>query len=166
MARHETARQQVDREDLLREATALVERVELTISGFADPIVCGFRRDGSASFYFGADPVYQFNTASELRRAHIGGRLVKAERGRLVALSRERTEKEVALVRHELSDAETTATLAECSSFLFRLYETLQERPATINGQFPPSADVAGRVLVWLRDRPPTIPIAAVPNAH
>src|SRR3954447_20411722 len=103
MSRHES-----DREDLLREATALVERIELTVGGFDLPVVCGFRRDGAASFYFGADPVYQFNAVGQLRRAFVAGRLIKAERGRLVALSRERTENEVALVRHELSAAEAT----------------------------------------------------------
>ena len=41
------ARRESDREDLLREATALVERAELTIEGFDEPIVVGFRRDGS-----------------------------------------------------------------------------------------------------------------------
>ena len=73
------ARRESDREDLLREATALVERAELTIEGFDEPIVVGFRRDGSASFFFGADPVYQFNTAFELRRAFVVGLLYKAE---------------------------------------------------------------------------------------
>jgi hypothetical protein len=160
------ARNESDREALLREATALGQRVELTIPGFADPIVCGFRRDGSASFYFGADPVYQFNTASQLRRAYIGGRLVKAERRRLIALSRERLQHEIALVRHELSDGESAAILAESSSHLNRLKEALQGNQAAINGQVPPSADVIGRLLAWLGDRPPTIRIAAAPNAR
>src|SRR5688572_18570527 len=63
------ARQEQDREDILREATALVERVELLIPEFPEPIVAGFRRDGSASFFFGADPVLQFNAQGKLRRA-------------------------------------------------------------------------------------------------
>src|SRR3954468_24098136 len=116
------SRRESDREDLLREATALVERAELNVAGLEESIVIGFRRDGAASFYFGADPVYQFNAVGQLRRGFVAGRLIKAERGRLVALSRERTENEVALVRHELSTAEATVALAECSSFLNRLY--------------------------------------------
>ena len=46
------ARQESNREDLLREATALVERVELHVPAFEEPIVVGFRRDGCASFLF------------------------------------------------------------------------------------------------------------------
>jgi len=72
------AREEEPREDLLREATALVERVELQIEGFAETIVAGFRRDGAASFYFGQDFVFQFNTANQLRRGYVEGRLFKA----------------------------------------------------------------------------------------
>src|SRR2546421_10418921 len=99
-------RRESDREDLLREATALVERAEIRTPGEHEPIVVGFRRDGSASFFFGAHPVYQFNSAGEFRRGYIGGLLYKAERGRLIALRRERSDAEVALVRTELNDDE------------------------------------------------------------
>src|SRR6186997_1242741 len=102
------ARRESEREDLLREATALVERAELTLEGSEEPIVVGFRRDGSASFFFGVDPVYQFNAACELRRAFVGGLLYKAERGRLVSLSRQRTMESVALFRAELTAQATT----------------------------------------------------------
>ena len=98
------ARQENPREDLLAEATALVERAELRIAGFAEPIVVGFRRNGAASIYFGQDAAYHFNTANELRRAFIGGTLYKADRGRLAALVRRRTAAEVELVRHDLDE--------------------------------------------------------------
>src|SRR5262245_38526664 len=103
------SRRESDREDLLREATALVERAELNVPGYNDPIVAGFRKDGSASFYFGADLVCQFNAAGELRRAYVASLLYKAERGRLVALRRQRSDTEVALVRCTLDDAESAA---------------------------------------------------------
>jgi hypothetical protein len=82
------ARQPEDREDLLAEATALVERAELRLPGDARTIVAGFRATGCGSLFFGADPVYQFNSARQLRRAFVGGELYKAERGQLVALTR------------------------------------------------------------------------------
>ena len=89
------ARDQSSREDLLREATALVERIELRIAGPMsvkhdrdDHVVVGFRANGSASFFFGEDPVYQFNSAGQLRRAYCGGLLIKAAHGRLVSLQR------------------------------------------------------------------------------
>ena len=72
------ARNQSDREDLLREATALVERAELRISGWSEPVVVGFRRGGGASLFFGGKEVYQFNAGGELRRAFVAGRLIKA----------------------------------------------------------------------------------------
>ncbi len=100
------ARDEEDREDLLREATALVERVELQIYGLLESVVAGFRRDSAASFFFGQDVVYQFNTACELRRGFFEGKLLKAERGRLIQLTRQRTAESVNLVRHELTPLE------------------------------------------------------------
>src|SRR5687767_7509073 len=97
------AREETDREDILREATALVERVELLVPGCAESVVMGFRRNGSASFFFGADPVYQFNTSGELRRAFVTGQLIKADRGTLAAFDRHRTETEVQFVRRDLN---------------------------------------------------------------
>src|SRR5438874_13749235 len=105
------AQRETNREDLLREATALVERAEIRIPGEQEPIVVGFRRDGSASFFFGADPVYQFNSAGEFRRGYIAALLYKAERGRLIALRRERSEAQVVLLRSALSPEETQALL-------------------------------------------------------
>ncbi len=81
-------RQQSDREDLLAEATALVERIELVLPGYAEPIVAGFRASDCASLFFGTDPVYQFNSQRQLRRAFVDGLLYKAECGRLVSLTR------------------------------------------------------------------------------
>src|SRR5688500_8421146 len=101
------AQRESNREDLMREATALIERAELVLPGAAEPVVVGFRRDGSASFFFGADPVYQFNAAGELRRAYVGGLLYKAVSRHLVALRRERTETETILLSCELSGEET-----------------------------------------------------------
>src|SRR5215216_4505512 len=92
------AREGSSREDLLREATALVERIELlprttdrsmvASDLVGEHIIAGFRRDGALSIFFGEDPVYQFNAAGALRRAYCDGKLLKAARGRLAALQR------------------------------------------------------------------------------
>src|SRR5437660_8131008 len=119
------SRRESDREDLLREATALVARAELNVAGFDAPIVVGFRRDGAASFYFGAERVYQFNTARELRRAFIGGLLYKAEQGRLVSLTRERSEAAVSLFRVELDDKEAAGIVARLREQLRSLHGAL-----------------------------------------
>src|SRR5215212_742956 len=117
------ARDESSREDLLREATALVERIELrpratdfstAASKLIDqPIVAGFRRDGALSIFFGEDRVYQFNPAGELRRAYCNGKLLKATRGRLASLDRARTQHEVQLARHELSAIEEAEFLSQ-----------------------------------------------------
>ena len=46
------ARQEQEREDLLREAVALVERIEVQTAREQGTVVIGFRRDGAASVYF------------------------------------------------------------------------------------------------------------------
>src|SRR5262245_11539562 len=101
-------REESDREDLLREATALVERIELApdFGHAGEHIVVGFRANGAASFFFGADSVFQFNAAGELRRAYCGGQLIKASRGQLVSLARQRLENETQLLSRKLTDDE------------------------------------------------------------
>ena len=51
-----THRLQQDREDLLKEATGLVDRVELKLEAFEKNIVIGFRAGGGSSFDLGSDP--------------------------------------------------------------------------------------------------------------
>jgi hypothetical protein len=160
------SRRESEREDLLREATALVERAELSIPGYEEPIVAGFRRDGSASFYFGADSVYQFNTAGQLRRAYIGGLLYKAERGRLIALRRERSDTEVAFVRTEVADDESTALLAILRGHLARLHDALTGGLFTLLRQVPAGADSVLRIRSWLAALPRKIEIARLPNVR
>ena len=106
------ARKEQDREDLLSEATPLVERIELDVEGFPETIVVGFRRTGEGSVYFGPDPVYQFNGAGELRRGYRAGRLIKAEQGRLVFLDRLRGPTDVLLSLEVLAETSSTTLRA------------------------------------------------------
>jgi hypothetical protein len=161
MARHES-----QREDLLREATALVERAEFTVPPFQEPVVAGFRRDGSASFFFGEQLVYQFNGAGELRRAFANGLLYKAEQGSLVELRRERTEHETALLRRELSEAERAAFLSAAEGHLTQLHESLAAGQVTVIGQVPKTADVIQRIREWLETRSSPLKIAQAPNVR
>jgi hypothetical protein len=146
------AREESDREDLLREATALVERIELAPAGDAgaEHIVVGFRAGGAASIFFGADPVYQFNVAGELRRAFCDGLLIKASRGRLVSLSRERLAAEVQLHSRELTQDEQSNFVANICDRLQELADGLDRDRFKIVGQAPANADVVGRVRKWL----------------
>src|SRR5688572_1333710 len=156
---------ETDREDLLREATALVERAELRVPGFEEPVIVGFRRDGAASFFLGADPVYQFNAAGELRRAFVGGLLYKAERGRLVALRRERSEQETALVRRELSSDEAAAFLEVMQNHLARLRGAVTAKAVMVVGEAPVESGVVMRIVEWLGEHSRSITIANTPNA-
>lgn len=153
-----------DREDLLREATALVERAELHVAGCDAPVVVGFRRDGSFSVFFGGDPVYQFNSAGQLRRAYIDGQLYKAEQGRLVELRRERTPTQTMLIPRQLEADEESAVLAVAGRQLARLGSDLEEKQFTIAGQTPPDADLVGRICHWLAANSTNKPIAARPH--
>jgi hypothetical protein len=159
------ARDESNREDLLREATALVERIELIPLGSAEDqhIVAGFRRDGALSIFFGKDPVYQFNAVGELRRAYCDGRLLKAAHGRLVSLKRERNQNEVQLIRTDLTDAEQVGFLEKMSSRMLELKDWISSEKTQLAGQVPADADVLGRIRNWLSQRS-AWRIAARPN--
>lgn len=170
------ARLEHDREDLLREAVALVERVELRLPDYPESFVAGFRRDGSASFYFGADHVLQFNARGEFRRGFDQGRLLKAVRGKLVSLRRLRDEREVTLLSHELSAEELSSFHGRMLRWLRTLGDALhlvpnQGAPVQVLGQVPPDKDVLARVVEWLDRNVPSrntpdreFPIATAPN--
>ncbi len=168
------ARDEQHREDLLRQATALIERIEIQIAGTADvpagltdePVVAGFRRDGSASIFFGGDPVYQFDSSQRLRRAFKGGLLYRADRGRLVAMQRVRQPDRVDLVSRELSPGEIGDFVGEMQRSLESLTASLSatERFHVI-GQVPADADVLGRVRSWLEALPEELEIARSPRA-
>jgi len=161
------ARDEHDREDLLREATALVERAELALPGEAEHLVAGFRRDGGLSLFFGPDPVYQFNPARQLRRAFVAGTMFKAERGRLVALERRREPDRVVLLRRELSDEVTAEFMAAMAERLERLRDALDVAGCNVVGQVPADADadVPGRVVAWLKQLRAPPAIADAPHA-
>ncbi len=158
------ARDEEEREDLLREATALVQRVELQIHGLAEAVVAGFRRDGAASFFFGQDVVYQFNSACELRRGYFEGKLLKAERGRLIELTRQRTAESVNLVRRELSPLETAQFLGEAGKRLQMLHHILSGGKYRIVGQVPQDGAVLDRVRNWLGCLPEQMILADSPR--
>ena len=159
------ARQESDHEDLLREATALVERAELAIEGFAEPVVVGFRRNGCASFYFGSDPAYHFNTAGELRRALVEGKIYKAERGRLVSLERRRTDRSVELFRCELTDAEMSEFMREMLRRLNALACGIRIGRYRCVGEVSDNGMIAVLGLQWIDGIAIPPPIAQSPHA-
>lgn len=157
-------RQQQDREDLLREATALAERISLRLSGHEEEIVVGFRRDGSASIYWGGSRVYQFTCDGRLRRAYVGDLLYKAEKGHLISLTRERKANVVELTRHVLSDSQTQAFLAEMRERLEQLHDALAKQNFTILGQVSVEGDLVDRTSCWLDEFACRVEVAQSPR--
>ncbi len=158
------AREESDREDLIREATALVQRVELAISGFTEPIVAGFRRNGALSIYFGADPVYQFNAASQLRRAYVDGKLFKADAGRLVQIQRQRRMQEIVLLRQDLNESQIGTFLTIMRDFLGQILAALAGSEFEIVCQIPLGADIIAPLRTELAKILAVSQIAVKPN--
>ena len=113
------AREEHPREDLLRDARNISPRVQvrLALPVDAEPVFCGFRGD-AISFYFGEDPVYQFNPRGELRRAFVNGQLIKAEGGELIAMQRERTATSSTLASRHLSPQERVQLLDDMTKLV------------------------------------------------
>jgi hypothetical protein len=160
------ARQESDREDLLREATALVQRAEFQLSDEPEPVVAGFRRDGSFSLFFGSERVVQFNSAGQLRRGYFEGKLLKADKGRLVWMTRERTADAVVLYSQELSSAEAADTLRRATELIERLSLALQQGTFTLVGQVPAAEDIVPQILAWHAALPQPLQVAVAPNAR
>lgn len=160
MARHEQ-----DREDLMREATALVERVELVSPEHGEPIVLGVRRDGCLSIYLSAEKAVHFNTQAELRRAFVHGQLWKAEQHRLVTLTRHRTDNQVQLLRRDLSDAAQRDFLKAVFTELAKLRQDLADDLVTVQRAVPADLPARERIHDWL-DSVATLRIAASPHAR
>jgi hypothetical protein len=156
--------QALPREDLLTDATAFETRVELSLAMDEPPVVVGLRAGGQASFFFGDEPVYQFNSRGELRRAFDRGLLIKADRGQLVGMNRQRTHGEVVL-RSLAWDGERSAEfLVEAQRNLDRLEALLRERKVRILRQVPADADVVGRLVSSLSRLPRPLRVAASPR--
>lgn len=160
------ARQEIPREDLLRDARALVVRGELRVQGFAEHVVIGFRANGAASVYFGEDPALHFTSDNRLRRAFIDNDLYKAVDAQLVRMRRVRTEGEVQLQSRPLTDTEQQELLDQLRTQLTRLEQSLASRAYTLVGQVPSDGDLPARAQGWLNAaaaRP--ITVADNPNA-
>ena len=151
------AREEHDREDLLREATALVERVELAPPGRdvtdvdgSEHVVIGFRAVGAMSIFLGGDTAFHFNSGRELRRAYAGGLLYKAEDGGLVSLERVRQENEVQLLRRSISNEGQAEFLVAIEGRLSKVVDQIREGEIVVIGQVPADVDVLARALEWM----------------
>lgn len=142
------ARNESDREDLLREAVALTRRAELQFENQDEPIFLGFKRDGSLSVYLGADPVYQFNPVGQLRRAYRNGLLYRTQGTTLAELNRDRSQQDrVTLQRRDLEEQERDNFLAEMTTQLHDLQQQLSARSYLKMTCVPEDADLIPEFL-------------------
>jgi hypothetical protein len=138
-----TNRLEVDREDLMREATALRRRAEFRLPDVSETVIAGYRGDGALSIYFGPDPCYHFDAAGRLRRACVEGRLFRTQGNTLARLQRVRADGSVELRRHDLSPVELNAFLHDVSDRLRTVQEALQQRTAQCVREIPSGAGLA-----------------------
>jgi hypothetical protein len=146
------ARQSHEREDLLRDATALVPRILLraTIEGEPSEVFAGFREPASLAIYFDDDPVYQFNSQNELRRAFVAGHIIKAAGGQLVAWQRSETLDHTAMLSRRLSSRETQELSKSLLARLADLKAAIACNEFTIVGQVPPDGEAFVKLQSWL----------------
>ena len=131
------ARNESDREDLMREATALVRRCQWVRHDGTAVAICGFRREGALSIYLGADPVYHFDSNGLLKRAFRSGRLYRTQGGTLAELNRQRTREATYLVRKDLDERERDDFLAEMSQQIEKLRREMTNGVVTISERVP-----------------------------
>jgi hypothetical protein len=148
----------------MREAVALARRIELRLPEEPAAIVVGFRTQDAVSVFFGEDPVVHFNARGELRRGYFAGRLIKADQGRLAALTRRRTEQETQLVRCDLKFDETEALVDEIHRRLLRLRNAMDAGRCEVLRQVPQEDDVFTAVRAWLTFVDAPLRIASSPR--
>lgn len=130
-------RLEVDREDLMREATALRRRAEFRVPDEPEPVVAGYRSDGSLSIYFGPDPCFHFNPQGRLRRAFARGELYRTQGETLARLNRVRSGESVELHRHDLLPHELDHFLKNVRDRLQQLLAALEAGAAECLQEIP-----------------------------
>ncbi len=158
------AREESDREDLLREATAYGRRAEFRIVGgeHATVFFVGLRESG-CSLYVGQDPVYHLDAGDRLRRAYVGGELYRTQGETLARLRRERTESTTDLLRTDLNEDELTDFRAEAAREIRRVLGAIGDDAVVVEGRVPKEderilADAAERFARHLDEGQPLAP--------
>ncbi len=138
------SRRKADREDLFQEATACPIRGEVILNG--RELFVGFRRLGQPSFYFGPDPVYQFDELCRLRRAYRDGDIYRSEGTTLSRLRREQSENASTLSRHDLDVNELNKFRKEMEICFRELHEGLSRGLAVAGRTTEPADEFLVRV--------------------
>ena len=150
------ARQESDKEDLIHDATALVERAELICDGASTVITVGFFRNGRCSVYFDQDPFYQFDSQGRVRRAYENGFLYRSQASTLARMDRHRptnddgkTEK-VVLQRSDLTEVELIEFRERMLGLIRGLCDSIQSKRYSVQRAATPDGDIPAQTLTLL----------------
>ncbi|WP_417734559.1 hypothetical protein [Rosistilla oblonga] len=152
------ARDTHDREDLLAEATGLPVRGVIQMPD-GNEVVVGFRDDGSPSWFFAADPVFQFDPNFQLRRIFCDGTRYAVAGGQILRLEQTASGGRLQLTKHPLNSEQTQQMLQRWEDRIRPLQAAMQNKTHRWQGTSVPIAEIEPRVLQWLADcpAPPTI---------
>lgn len=142
------AKQEQDREDLLKDGKQMGLRAECSIDGVV--FVIGFRSQGQVSIYVGSDPVFQFNSSVELRRVFSHGKRYAAIQGRLCELVRSGVSDRLGFVTQAVPDDVETAIVATLELSLARIQGALEGPEADwrlVGGDF---AEFQSQLSAWI----------------
>lgn len=158
------AREEHNREDLMRDARALERRAEIELPEDLR-LVLGKHRRGGLSFYFGEDPVFHLNSQGELRRAYAEGRLYKAEGGRLIEMERVRIPGQVELRSHALAPHGQNEFTAAVHRRLTEAVECIDRGTYALVAEVPEGESVVDELVAWLRPHlAQPLKVASAPN--
>lgn len=147
------AREPQQREDLMRDAHALVERAEIVWHPDEPPLIAGKRRAGAVSLFFGEDPVYHFTSEGKLRRAYVAGLLYKAEGGRLFEIERVRVPGAVEMRSRPLTATEEAHFLGAMTVKLRQALDAFDRGAHAVVAQYPAEGTVARSLFQFVRQR-------------
>jgi hypothetical protein len=161
------ARSEQDREDILREAKALVNRAEYQSPLWPEPLVIGVRANDALSLFLGQDPAYHWNSQGELRRAYSQGLLYKAQAGQLISLRRDRSATAVELVSQPLTTAAQEQFLTQVQQHVALALEVLRDPATQCVGEVltsDMSRPFSAHAINWLTAVQKQLRVAQVPN--
>ncbi len=153
-----------DREDLVRDGTAMAWRGECEIDGTL--VTVGFRAQGQLSLYWGAEFVLQFNQVGQLRRAYWNNQKLAAENGRLAVVHSPQRGAQVKLVRELLTEVAHAEFIQHAGQVLRVLRQSVDEQNTGLwQRAVPDSQTLHQRLQQWFAESQPSLQIAAQPNA-
>ena len=135
-------------EDLLADATALVERAQLELPTINNPFIFGFRTNGALSLFFEDVAVYHFNQRDELRRIFLCGKRYKAEEGQLLSVDRIPQTRGVRLQSAALNPEQTDKLLCGMNQRLDVLDSLFDAGRYQIIEKIPKHVDIIARLHI------------------